>query len=56
MLPPIVHWSRALYPGVPPPRHAQDCFDPEQHQSFDFLYSSWVDGAYKACLEPQVRC
>lgn len=55
MLPSIVHWSWALYPGVPRPNHARDCFDPEQHQSLDFLYSSWVINANKPCKAPQVR-
>lgn len=54
MLPPIVHWSPALYPTASAPRHATDCFDPEEHQSLDFLYSSWVEGTHTPCVEPQV--
>lgn len=54
MLPPIVHWSPALYPNTPAPRHASDCFDPEEHQSLDFLYSSWVEGTHTPCVESQV--
>lgn len=51
MLPDLVHWSPLLTPDTPPPAGAFDCFSIERHQSFDVLYSVYMENPESSMVE-----